>query len=273
MAQRTLTLHNGDERSTVLIRVWSPVRSRPGFVCDFAIDGLPPKAVRTHAAGGDSLQAVVLALQFLYLLLEPLRDRLSWPDERELGSTGIHYMVTHFLAPEQRRLERLVKDEAERSAVAFNANQPSTQRSARNRERYDPGAADADYAARSTPELIELLRAAAVRADAFAGNGNEDGWSVVYAQQTQMLCALLDRTDLEAALIDLAQPAREAERPLRYRAAELLLWQFGRRAELERLVAEAVKPEATKARRLLDVSGREARRPKPWDDELTTSEE
>lgn len=89
IAERRLLFRDDKRRRAVRVRVGRPVRGQAEhdpWACPVAVDGLPFGAVRA-IYGIDSLQALVLALQFLVRTLPVLArksgGRLAWLDERD----------------------------------------------------------------------------------------------------------------------------------------------------------------------------------------------
>jgi hypothetical protein len=269
IASRELTWTTESGSRPILVRIWSPVEHEGNFFCDFAVDGFP-EPIRSFGGGVDSLQALVIALQALRVMIEPYIDDVAWFDER--GSSGLPYIVTHFLSAEQRRLEQLVEREKERTTTEYLATSRSARRHARLRKRYDPNPTAVDAQTCPIEELIDLLNEASRREVDFRERGNRDAAFVFSQKKFELLQGLRQRPEREAVLRRLAAAREHGQRPLRYAAAMMIRDRMEQALFLERLRDEGVDPEAKEAAKWLEWCRKDRLRPKPWD-ELTTSAE
>ena len=72
----------GGERREIVVRIWRPVPrddSQEYFECRFEIEGLP-EPVGANAAGVDSMQALVCAMQGVHFKLRSLGKSLTFMD-------------------------------------------------------------------------------------------------------------------------------------------------------------------------------------------------
>lgn len=100
VASRTLDLV-GSEKAVVNAVVERPRRTGNHYECEFQIDGLSVP-VRSRSAGEDSMQALMLALQYigarLYTSDEYTSGQLSWLGMRNLGFP-VPDSVAHLVPP------------------------------------------------------------------------------------------------------------------------------------------------------------------------------
>jgi hypothetical protein len=257
IAVRRLTWNDGDVAHDVLVRLWQPVPNERGFVCDFAIDGLPD-TVRTHAGGIDGVQALVNALAGIRSYLAPYRDELSWLDVP--GRHGVPMSLHAIDDPaDERTIEELVESESNRLMERRLA--PKKRRIDEMRARYDPEFGT-DFSPFSAQELIERLRTAAIEHREHEMAGNADAANAFSLKRLDIFAALRGKLDYLATLEALTL---DDDRSIRLQAAQRLAPRPSAVAAFERLRDEGIEPEASEAARWLEVRQLSDARAKPWD--------
>jgi hypothetical protein len=122
---RSLTYRSEHGTRDLTVRVWRPVpdseRPDDSFSCRFEISGLP-NPIEGNAAGVDSMQALICALQGVHFHLSPLGRSVIFLDApyQEFAQIvvgdidpGRRRRVLEILAEEQYSVELLVKRRAE----------------------------------------------------------------------------------------------------------------------------------------------------------------
>jgi len=116
IASRELT-DAKDPKRRIIVSLGLPRRVRLGqWQCPVRIDGLNPKPISRLVSGVDSLQALLLAFQYLRLTLKDSHRRLACADEGIPRSAGdIPLQVSTSLGEEfEERIEQLIEREAPR---------------------------------------------------------------------------------------------------------------------------------------------------------------
>ena len=111
------TLREGKRGKRVVVRMERPMK-HPDDAWSCHVEIVRGKSAWEHDVfGGDSFQALIIALQVIRAELDKLGPALTWPATIEEGDTGFTMHVPDFLGIGlARRLEAMVVAETERYA-------------------------------------------------------------------------------------------------------------------------------------------------------------
>ncbi len=118
IATRTLKISKTGKK--VLVKIGQPRRGKKCWFCPCKIAGIK-NGFTTYIYGEDAIQALMLALEFVRIVLEGSREKVTWADFDD-GFTGFPRYVNYSFGMDlYKRLNQMLDKEEERFHKAIKA--------------------------------------------------------------------------------------------------------------------------------------------------------